>query len=42
MRRYIQTQIEDKLAEAMIFQIKGNISMASVTIDNGKIKVDCV
>ena len=42
MRRYIQTQIEDKLAEAMIFKIKGNISMASVTIKNGSIKVDCV
>ena len=42
MRRYIQTEIEDKLAEAMIFVIKGNISMASVTVDNGKIKVDCV
>ena len=42
MRRYIQTEIEDKLAEAMIFVIKGNISMASVTIVDGKIKVDCV
>ena len=42
MRRYIQTEIEDKLAEAMIFVIKGNISMASVSIKDGKIKVDCV
>ena len=42
MRRFIQTHIEDKLAEAMIFQIKGNISMASVTVKNGSIKVDCV
>jgi len=41
MRRYIQTQIEDKLAEAMIFEIKGNISMASVTVKDGKIKVTC-
>ena len=41
MRRYIQTEIEDKLAEAMIFQIKGNIVMASVSIQNGKIQVDC-
>lgn len=42
MRRYIQTEIEDKLAEAMIFVIKGNISMASVTVSENRIKVDCV
>jgi len=42
MRRYIQTEIEDKLAEAMIFVIKGNISMAAVSVVNDKIKVDCV
>jgi ATP-dependent Clp protease ATP-binding subunit ClpB len=42
MRRYIQSNVEDKLAEAMIFVIKGNISMASVSISDGKIKVDCV
>ena len=42
MRRYIQTNIEDKLAEAMIFVIKGNITMASVSIKDGEIQVDCV
>ncbi|MBO5313649.1 MAG: ATP-dependent Clp protease ATP-binding subunit [Clostridia bacterium] len=42
MRRFIQTEIEDKLAEAMIFKIKGNISMASVTVENGELRVDCV
>ena len=42
MRRYIQTEIEDKLAEAMIFVIKGNISMAAVSIKDNAIKVDCV
>ena len=42
MRRYIQTEIEDKLAEAMIFVIKGNISMASVSIQDDNIKVDCI
>ncbi|MBO4983051.1 MAG: ATP-dependent Clp protease ATP-binding subunit [Clostridia bacterium] len=42
MRRYIQTEIEDKLAEAMIFVIKGNISMAAVSVKNDAIKVDCV
>ena len=41
MRRYIQTQIEDKLAEAIIFKVKGNIAMASVTVENGCIRVDC-
>ena len=42
MRRYIQTEIEDKLAEAMIFEIKGNITMAAVSVKDGTIKVDCV
>ncbi len=42
MRRYIQTEIEDKLAEAMIFVIKGNISAAAVTIQHDSIKVDCI
>ena len=42
MRRYIQTEIEDKLAEAMIFVIKGNISAAAVTIQDDSIKVDCI
>ena len=41
MRRYIQTQIEDKLAEAIIFKVKGNIAMASVTVEDGCIRVDC-
>ena len=41
MRRYIQTQIEDKLAEAIIFKVKGNIAMASVTVEDGGIRVDC-
>jgi len=41
MRRYIQTHIEDKLAEAIIFQIKGNISMAAITVEDGEIKVTC-
>ena len=42
MRRFIQREIEDKLAEAMIFVIKGNISMAAVSVSNDAIKVDCL
>ncbi|MBQ7353619.1 MAG: ATP-dependent Clp protease ATP-binding subunit [Clostridia bacterium] len=42
MRRFIQTQIEDKLAHAIIFEIKGNISGASVTIEKGEISVKCI
>ena len=42
MRRYIQTEVEDRLAEAMIFEIKGNISMASVSVKDDTLKVDCV
>jgi ATP-dependent Clp protease ATP-binding subunit ClpA len=42
MRRYIQTQIEDKLAHAIIFEIKGTIIGASVDVKNGKLVVDCI
>ena len=41
MRRYIQTQIEDKLAHAIIFEIRGNITMASVSIKKGELSVKC-
>ncbi len=42
MRRYIQTQIEDKLAHAIIFEIKGNIIGASVDVKDKKIIVECI
>ena len=42
MRRYIQTEIEDKLAHAIIFEIKGTIIGASVDIKDDKLKVDCI
>ena len=42
MRRFIQRENEDKLAEAMIFVIKGNISMAAVSVSDDAIKVDCL
>ncbi len=42
MRRYIQTQIEDKLAHAIIFEIKGNIIGASVDVKDGALVVDCI
>ena len=42
MRRYIQTEIEDKLAHAIIFEIKGTIIGASVDVKNGKLVVDCI
>ena len=42
MRRFIQTEIENKLAHAIIFEIKGNISVASVKVVNGEIKVSCL
>ncbi len=41
MRRFIQTEIENKLAHAIIFEIKGNISLASVKVVKGEIKVSC-
>lgn len=42
MRRYIQTEIEDKLANAIIFEIKGNIIGASVDVKDGALSVDCI
>ena len=42
MRRYIQTKIEDKLAHAIIFEIKGNIIGASVDVKDGELTVDCI
>ena len=42
MRRFIQTEIENKLAHAIIFEIKGNITSASVKVVKGEIKVSCL
>ena len=42
MRRYIQTEIEDKLANAMIFEVKGPLAAASVDIKDGKINLTCI
>ena len=42
MRRYIQTEIEDKLAHAIIFEIKGSIIGASVDVKDGALSVDCI
>ena len=42
MRRYIQTEIEDRLAHAIIFEIKGNISGAAVDVKDSKLTVDCI
>ena len=42
MRRYIQTNIEDKLAHAIIFEIKGNIIGASVDVKDGELTVECI
>ena len=42
MRRYIQTEIEDKLAHAIIFEIKGNITGAAVDVKKSQLVVDCI
>ena len=42
MRRYIQTEIEDRLAHAIIFEIKGNITGAAVDVKDSKLVVDCI
>ncbi len=40
MRRYIQTHVEDALAEKIIADFEGTISHASVTARGGKLRVD--
>ena len=42
MRRYIQTEIEDKLANAMIFEVKGALAAASVDVVDDEIKLTCI
>ena len=37
MRRYIQTNIEDRLASAIIFENKAPINAASMDVDNGEL-----
>jgi ATP-dependent Clp protease ATP-binding subunit ClpA len=39
MRRFIQTEIEDRLANAIIFENKAQIEAASISIENGEIKL---
>ena len=39
MRRFIQTEIEDSLANAIIFERKAQIEAAAITIENGEIKL---
>ena len=39
MRRFIQTEIEDRLANAIIFENKAQIEAASITIENDSIKL---
>ncbi len=42
MRRYIQTQVEDKLAEQIIADYKRTISAASLTVEDGVLCVRCI
>ena len=42
MRRFIQKEIEDKLANAMIFEVKGPLAGASVEIKDNNIKLTCI
>ncbi|MBQ8163232.1 MAG: ATP-dependent Clp protease ATP-binding subunit [Clostridia bacterium] len=39
MRRFIQTEIEDRLANAIIFENKAPITAASMDVENGEIKL---
>ncbi len=42
MRRYIQTEIEDALAEKIIADSKHSVERATVRIEDGKIKLYCL
>ena len=42
MRRYIQTNIEDSLAEQIISRYNSKPAIAYITVENGEIKVLCM
>ena len=43
MRRYIRSNVEDQLAEKIISDYNGEITMASLFVDdNGKLTVECI
>lgn len=42
MRRYIQNQVEDKLAELIIADYNKSFTKALVSVEDGKIKVSCM
>ena len=42
MRRYIQKNIEDKLAEKLISDYSGSYTAANISVNNGEITVDCI
>ena len=42
MRRYIQKNIEDKLAEQIISDHTASITLAKLSVDNGEIAVSCI
>ena len=42
MRRYIQKNIEDKLAEQIISDYERGVSIAKLTVTNGELEVKCM
>ena len=42
MHRYIQKNVEDKLAEKIISDYKRNYTQALVSVENGEISVNCM
>ena len=42
LRRYIQTEVEDKLAEIIISDYNKTFTRASVTVCDRKLKVNCL
>ena len=41
MRRYIQKNVEDALAEIIVSDYQGHYTKASATVSEGKLKVSC-
>ena len=42
MRRYIQTNIEDRLANAIIFENKAPIIAAALDVKDGELTLQCI
>ena len=42
MRRFIQRNVEDVIAENIVSDVYGKISQVNISVKSGKLHVDCI